>query len=263
MTGRQVRWERFRLEVVRAINLQGHGKLAEAYETLRAAHHIGAELYGEDHPSVLSSTFNEGAELVKLKRLDEATAFFTDYEAKIRKIGGDEHPLLGKTANYLGIIAEDRGDLEGAIAAYRRSLELKIKNYGADSVSAAYTQSNIGGCLVLLHRPEEALPELRAAFATLELRLGKGNEASAETSTQIGLALLQLGRPAEALPNLEAAVTIRAAAKSDKTGLAQSRFGLARALWDTDRARARTLIAEARPDSDEQPAIDAWLAAHR
>ncbi len=97
--------------------------------------------------------------------------------------------------------------------------------------------------------------------------------------TGIGVAHWKEHRPAEAIAPLERALAIREAGELDVGAVAETRFALARALWDAgrDRARARRLAATARADYQRLHAqngkegrkedkksneVGDWLAAH-
>jgi eukaryotic-like serine/threonine-protein kinase len=110
------------------------------------------------------------------------------------------------------------------------------------------------------------------AEAILAKALGPDHPYTAMALFGIGEADVNLGRPAKAIPTLERALTIRAVpGATDPLDLAETKYTLARALWDAkrDRARARTLATEARrlfEDSDDKDAarvVDEWLRVRR
>jgi hypothetical protein len=87
----------------------------------------------------------------------------------------------------------------------------------------------------------------------------------------IGILHWKEHRTADAIAALERALAIREAGEPDVSVVAETRFGLARALWDAgrDRSRARRLAAAARANYQGPPlhaaevrAVDAWLASH-
>jgi hypothetical protein len=79
-----------------------------------------------------------------------------------------------------------------------------------------------------------------------------------------------MGDVAAAVSNLEHALRIRLDPDFDPALLAETRFGLARALWESggDRTRALSLARAAREayERNNRPrqlsAVDAWLAVH-
>jgi hypothetical protein len=84
------------------------------------------------------------------------------------------------------------------------------------------------------------------ALAIWEGTAGREHPDVAYALQGLGDTHLAAGRPADAIAPLERALTIRAAG-SVPDDLAETRFALARALWDAgrDRPRARTLAGEA------------------
>jgi hypothetical protein len=84
--------------------------------------------------------------------------------------------------------------------------------------------------------------------------------------------LLDLARPRDAVAPLERALALREKNNGDPNELAESRFALARALWDAneDRARARSLAGAAEdayraaggPSAEALADVRAWLAKH-
>jgi len=86
---------------------------------------------------------------------------------------------------------------------------------------------------------------------------------------RLGECLLAVGRPDEAAPLLEEALRTQVAAGSP--AVPGTRFALARALWrgPEHRARATTLVEEARVELQRASApraqiasVDDWLKAH-
>jgi hypothetical protein len=86
-----------------------------------------------------------------------------------------------------------------------------------------------------------------------------------------GTLRLAQGRAADAIPMLEQALEIREGTNADATFTADTRFSLARALWETgkNRRRALSLAAAAREAyakhqrPREETAVGAWLAAQQ
>jgi hypothetical protein len=85
----------------------------------------------------------------------------------------------------------------------------------------------------------------------------------------MGEVRLAQGSPGEAVRLFEDALRIRVQPNTDPTLTAESKFGLARAIWEqhTNRKRARTLAAEAlttyrHEKRNEQGAVETWLTEH-
>jgi tetratricopeptide (TPR) repeat protein/predicted Ser/Thr protein kinase len=262
MSGRQVDRERARLEEVKSLNAWGLGKLDEAIVHARRVTEAAITVHGPDSAGLASALFTEGSILNELDRLDEAEAAFHRADAIYVKVGGEGHPMRAKVLNWLGVIAGKRGDHEAALRDYRRALELKRPSAKPRSFTLAVQHANIGGALVELGRPDEALAELVLARAIVLERLGPRNEAIAEISTSLGRAQLLRGRPAEAIPYLEEALVARGDFPRD---VAVTQFALARALWESrrDRPRARALAEQAKKTAAPRLAaeIDAWRSS--
>ena len=85
-----------------------------------------------------------------------------------------------------------------------------------------------------------------------------------------GLLRLAQGRAGDAVPMLEEALEIRQRTNANATFTADTRFALARALWDGEKARSRavSLATAARETyakhdrAREQNAVASWLAGH-
>jgi tetratricopeptide (TPR) repeat protein len=186
---------------------------------------------------------------------------------------GPDNPDVGRS---LADVSEDQhrlGRNEEALANNLRAQDIAAHAYGPATPEITSLLSNEGEVLVALGRAREAVPIFEHA---LELWPAgeKGDQMFvAFPLTGLGQAHLALGQPARALAPLERALRLREGG-NDPAPLSETRFALARALWDSrgDRARARRLAEEARaadaraagPEAKaEAERIDAWLASHR
>jgi hypothetical protein len=152
---------------------------------------------------------------------------------------------------------------EEAHAAY-------VRAYGPGAFLAAVTLSNRAEYLVDAGRPDEAERLLPGVITSWESHVGPRDHGLGYPLTALGRARLALGRPKDAIAPLERANELREAAEPEKLLVAETRFALARALWDSnaDRRRALTLADEARQNYAQlgtQPRsvalVDSWLAA--
>jgi len=106
--------------------------------------------------------------------------------------------------------------------------------------------------------------------ARLAATVGEDHVWCAFALTAEGNALIGLGRAKEALPDLRRALDIRERSEARRNLWGETRFALARALWETgDRAGSRAAAEAARTDYAQVPkaegerrTVDAWLAAH-
>jgi tetratricopeptide (TPR) repeat protein len=172
------------------------------------------------------------------------------------------------------------GRNDEALATVRRARDIDVRAYGPSAKTLLQFLSNEGEYLVALGRAKEAVPVFQDALARAD-KTRSDSPLLAYPLTGLAQAWLALGRSDEARPLLERALGLRAAAPNP-VDLAETRFALARALWEVDkeRARAHGLAVAARAaymtvadTSPEKPAvaapakaqvaqIDAWLTRH-
>jgi len=165
-----------------------------------------------------------------------------------------------------------RGDAPGALAMNLRAQEIFVRAYGEGSPWLAKVLSNRGEYLIAEGKAADAIPLFLDALGRWEPQLGPDHSYLAYPLTGLGVAQSKLGRFAEAVPPLERALRIREAHEPNQLQVADTRFALARALWDSggDRARAVRLAEAARRfydggESTPPAAAEtrAWLAAHQ
>ena len=99
--------------------------------------------------------------------------------------------------------------------------------------------SNRGEILNALGRYREARQSFERARVIWERELGPDNLNLGYALTGIGISYLAEGNAANALVPLERAFKIREAQETDPSRRAETRFALARALWESNRDRAR------------------------
>jgi tetratricopeptide (TPR) repeat protein len=172
--------------------------------------------------------------------------------------------------NDYGNVLHDLGDHEGGLAALRRASKIIERTCGPRNRMVAMPLSNQGEILNSLGRPREALDAFQRSIAIIEAEAGPRAAWLPYPLTGMGASLLALGRPAEAIAPLERARGIRDGSEQYPIPRGETRFALARALWESggDRARARALAVSAREEygratgAGKQVAeIDAWLRA--
>ena len=212
---------------------------------------------------------------------EAALVLFRESLALKEKVLPPDHPDLAITLAAIAEILHRLGKDGEALATVRRARETDVRAYGPRSKRLLQYLSNEGEYLVALGRAKEAVPIFQNALARAD-KTGPDSPLIAFPLTGLAQAWLALGRPDEARPLLEHALQLREASP-DRVALAETRFALARALWDTekDRPRAHGLAVAARDayarvaEDDakaktagasqaraQQTAIDAWLARH-
>jgi tetratricopeptide (TPR) repeat protein len=179
---------------------------------------------------------------------------------------GRQHPDVAKSLVCLGDALNQLGHSEEALAMQDRAAAIFAPN--TETLYSAL--SNRGEALIGLRRFPEAEVSLQSALHGLET---SGTMLAWETTyplTALGLLRLATNNPSSAIPYFERALRIRQEKEWDKTLIAETGFGLARALWESggDRARSLSLARASREayatnDLPKQlSAVDSWLAVH-
>jgi tetratricopeptide (TPR) repeat protein len=206
--------------------------------------------------------------------LDRAEGLLREAIALKQTALGRDHPDVAISLSSLSGVLEDRGHPQEALEVADRAIKIHEANGDPDSDMYALAQCKKGEALVALHRGSEA----EEAFSkALRLLRAYGEPSGLELSFYlqgIGSAKLEQQAPGSAIPFLEDALRIRERSGPSwiyEYGVAESRFALARALWDSgrDRKRSISLAQEARrgfgshkfPRREE--AIVRWLAEHK
>jgi len=186
------------------------------------------------------------------------------------KIEGRDHPDVAQSLVSLAEVHARSGNFQTALTEIDRALEIFDRSYGPGGTQSATALINRCEYLNSMGRHSDALESCRAALSAIETTLGKDHQWSAYALTGTGIALISLGRADEALPNLRRALDLRERLEPKVDLRAETRFALARGLWETgDRPAGRAAAAAARAEYDKFPkdvrkrdAVDVWLAAH-
>jgi tetratricopeptide (TPR) repeat protein len=210
---------------------------------------------------------------VRVRRGDLAGALQDSKEALALKLKvlPPEHRDVGVSWFSLANVLRDANDLPGALEAAGKAVDIGRKVYGERSPMFAEPLNNYGEVLSELGRHREAEVALRETLHLMNARFGPESHYRAYPMVPLGNTLVATGRAREAVTLLEEAVRLRERGEHNRSLVAEARFALARALWESkaDRARACTLAAAAREDYAKNPGFDkqiaavtAWLAAH-
>jgi len=252
----------------------GLGKLQESLATQEKALGIRQTVLGPDHPDVATSYSNLGRLLADLGRYDEALERFQAALGIMDEALGERHPKRISTLLAIGNTLRLKGELGQAKTTLERVLALSEETAGKNHPEVATALTNLGELLDARGEFEEALARFERAQKIRDAAFVKNpaHPHHAYSLTGIGRALIGLGRPRRALEPLKRALSIREAKEGKPGRLAETRFALAQALWETgrDRTRAIELARQARDgwnaegkrwESDLARA-DAWLAEH-
>ncbi len=226
------------------------------------------ERMGPGHERVLAWALTDRAAIHnRLGDFEAATRYSQQAIALKKRILEPDHPDLVHSLINLDIALTGRGDYTGALAANDQALAIIDRAYGGGTRFSAQCLGNRGETLSLLGRYSEARAAFEAALARWQEHLGPDHRNLAYPLTGLGQVQVATGQARAAVTTLERALRIREREEPDPLLVAETRFALARALWETgERARATTQASQARAALAALPraaakatAIDAWL----
>ncbi|HVV53629.1 MAG TPA: tetratricopeptide repeat protein, partial [Polyangia bacterium] len=223
------------------------GRIPDAQRWARNADAILKRLGG--HDLLRAWLLNNRGALFEL-RGERGEALQVHQEAlalKERALGRD-HPDVGISEGNVAEVLTALGRNQEALEHVDRSIAILENGLGAGHPTMAAELNNRGEILNALGRSREARASFEKARIIWERELGLDNRNLAYALTGIGLSYLAEADPASAVVPLERAFKIREAQETDPARRAETRFALARALWESgrDHQRARALAEQAR-----------------
>jgi eukaryotic-like serine/threonine-protein kinase len=186
------------------------------------------------------------------------------------KVLGADHPDLGVSEGNLALSLQLLGKNDEALTHMDRAVAVVEKALGAAHPDLANQLSNRGEILNALGRYGEARRSFEKAGEIWERELGPENLFLGFLYNGIGTSYAAEGNPIKALEPLERALKIRDEHETNPAKRAETRFALARALWDSNRERwrSRRLAEDAKADYAKTSApkqvaeLDDWLSTH-
>lgn len=183
----------------------------------------------------------------------------------IEKAQGPDHPSAAYAHKALAEVFREEENFSSALLHARRALEIWEAALGPRHQLVASAYETVAAILYRQAAFPDAAAHYRQALEMKLAALGPDHPDLAYALSGLGLSQVKLGMYNDAVPNLERALKLW---RSD-TDAAMTRFGLARALWETrrDRARARTLAAQARDSFEKMhdgtaDEVAEWLEEH-
>ena len=230
------------------------------------------ERIGPGHERLLAWLLTDRS-FIRCRLGDFAGAVRLDEQALAlkEKVLGTDHPDVAISLSNLGAALNALGEYGRALRTDDRALAIYRRAYGETHPWVGECLSNRGETLNALGRYDEARVDFQGALTRWEAALGPDHLYLSYALTGLGETELDTGQPKAAALNLERALRIREHQELDPIQVAETRFALARALWQAggDRSRARTLATQARAAYATQPLfapklrpIDDWLATH-
>jgi len=224
------------------------------------------------HPRVRAWLLqNQASVLAQQGQQERAVQLLEQALALKESVLGNDHPDVARTLATLSSAVTDLGHPEKGLSLADRSVQIVV-NLDPDNVLLANAANNRAEALRLLGRHAEAARDYETASRILREQLGPGHQDLAYPLQGMGENLLSAGDPSAAIPFLEEALAIRARGEPHVALVGDTRFALARALWESggDRARAQSLAVLAgknytngdQPAPAKQRAVTTWLSAH-
>ncbi len=242
----------------------------EARERLEKAVAIWEMALGREHPDLASGLNNLGNLANSTGRHEDALALHRRTLAIREKAFGPEHPDVANSVNNIGLALMEMNRYPEARPYVERGLAIREKVLGKDHLKVASSLNRLGDVFAGEGKCVEAIPLYERAIAIIEAAVGRDHSDVWEPLLGLGGCLRDGPHPQKALPPLERLLALQLADGTDPTGVAMTRFALARALRlaSRDPARGRKLAEEARARFKEEgeeaakdlAAVTAWLA---
>ena len=243
------------------------GRFAEAHRWGKTAQAILARLGG--HELLQAWLLNDLGCVFELEgRRRDATQAHERSLALKEKVLAANDPDVGISEINLAIAFQESRRPDEALLHINRAIRLLRNGLGSDHPDLALAMMNGGEILNALHRYREARESFGQARIIWERELGAESVYLGFALTGIGVSYLAEGPPESALPHLERALEIRDSQEKDAARRAETRFALARALWNSkrDRPRAYALALEAKKEyggataaKDRLMEVEEWL----
>ena len=253
--------------------LRAQGALDQALEHHQRALAIRERALGPDHPDVGASLNSLGNVLTELGRHAEALSSYRRGLVIKRRAVGPDHPDVAVGENNVGESLRHLGKHAEAVAGYRRALAIWEKALGPGHPQVAIAVQNLGETRLAQGKSVQAVAHFERALGIWEKALGPSHPYLALPLLGLGEVALAGHRPAQALAPLERALRLREHGGGDAVAVAQARYALARALWDSGRDRERASIlagsaldafARAGPARQADAArVRGWSGRHR
>jgi tetratricopeptide (TPR) repeat protein len=214
---------------------------------------------------------NEGLLLAQQGSFEAARRRFIDAVALKERALGKEHPDVAISLGNLSQMEKELGIFAEALAHADRAIAIFTDHGDPNCQALAQAHDARGDVLVALGRYPDAVAAFRRARAILQNNPEDPHPEDPTALHGLGVASLAEGRPDEAIPLLESALAIREAHEIDAGLVAETRFSLARALWEGGRERRRALSLAgaaretfvAKDRGARARAVDGWLATHK
>jgi tetratricopeptide (TPR) repeat protein len=250
--------------------IKGRDEQAEPY--FRRAIAVWETTQGPDHRELAVPLSNLAILLDRRAERREALALQERVVAIWERTYGADHPNTARALGNLGDFLEHDGQYAQARQKLEQALAIREKTFGPQHRDVARSLVALGHLALSEGKPADAVPTYLRSLAIYEKTPDVSDSERAFPLTGLGRAYVALGQAVKALAPLERAIALRESQPSDDADLGETRFTLARALWESggDRARARRLAEGAletythagAPSAKARAEVEAWLRSH-
>jgi tetratricopeptide (TPR) repeat protein len=202
--------------------------------------------------------------------LQRAENFAWQAVALKEQVLGKEHPDVAISLGLLSDVFDEEGKAAEGLDVANRSLDILAKHGDSDSDIFAANEHAKASSLLALGRGVDAQAAFEDVLRITRRDFGPDSRKAAFALQGIGAARLLQGDPRGAISLLEDAMRIREAREPFSVLVAETRFTLARALWEGHGDRKRAVrLAQAAKDAlssfafpRREHAVIQWLAEH-
>jgi tetratricopeptide (TPR) repeat protein len=250
--------------------LHCQGRLEAALEAYQRALELADRTPGTGNPKKGVIMSNMADAYTALGRSEDALRMLRQALQIISDARGPDHPELSYVHYNMSEALRRLGDNKGAYDSIQQAIRIRSAALGPEHPQVADALDRLALSLLEDGLYAEALVECQRSLAIREKALGPNHVDLSYSLENLGAALIGVRQPARAIPHLQRAISLRLNAGAKPGDLAEPRFSLARALWDSSRQRgqARSLAAQARDgysqagQREEADKVSSWIAAH-
>ncbi|MBI5537019.1 MAG: tetratricopeptide repeat protein [Deltaproteobacteria bacterium] len=250
------------------------GKFDSAIAAYDRALEVRKNAFGPDSLPVAQTISNQGVVLLERGSFGEAEQKLRAALPTLIASLGSDHPDVARMRMNLGLALARSGRRAEAETLLVDAADAFEKALGGDHIDVAMALYSLAELRRLERKPGEALKLYARSLAIVEKTMGPEFRGAAHVLTGIGLTLLAQGRSADAIAPLTRALPLREGDRIAVDLVAETRFALARALWESgnDRSRAIELATGASEElargtmvtrNDSAADVKRWLGTRR
>jgi tetratricopeptide (TPR) repeat protein len=163
-------------------------------------------VFGDSHPSTLTSRNNLAAAYQSAGRLDKAIPLLERAFADRKRVLGDTHPDTLNSRNNLAYAYQTAGRLDKAIPLYERTLADRKRVLGDTHPDTLNSRNNLAYAHRAAGRLDKAIPLYKRTLADRERVLGDTHPDTLNSRSDLAYAYGAAGRLDEAIPLYERAL---------------------------------------------------------